>query len=105
MPPAAYHSAAQTQINLPQSQLPPPKAPAHQLDPKQLMMDQNKQKFLPKNFSFAILQSENAMKVNALGAQQQQANAAAFAAQLSGHHQLMQEANINAKLGQLNSPM
>ena len=75
-----------------------------QIDPKQLMMEQNKQKFLPKNFSFAILQSENAMKVGALGAQQQQANAAALASQLAGHPQLIQEANTAAKLAHQTSP-
>lgn len=35
-----------------------------------MMLEQNKQKFLQKNFSFAILQSENAMSVNNLAGQQ-----------------------------------
>ena len=39
-------------------------------DQRQMIYEQNRQKFLQKNFSFAILQSENAMSVNNLASQQ-----------------------------------
>ena len=64
MPPA-YQSAAQTQLALPQSTAANSKAQ----EQRQLMYEQNKQKFLQKNFSFAVLQSENAMSVNNLASQ------------------------------------
>jgi len=65
-----------------------------------MIYEQNKQKFLQKNFSFAIIQSENAMSVNNLS--QQHLNH--FAHQMPNQH-MMLPADFKGKYAQQQQPL